>query len=87
MHLAFVRRSNTGQAYVDGEPSGGEHDLSVLGDLSNGQSLLIGRRRHEATPVWFQGRIDDVRIYGRALTTDEIGVLAVRKSQMPTACP
>lgn len=87
MHLAFVRRSNTGQAYVDGEPSGDEHDLSVLGDLSNGQALLIGRRRHEATPVWFQGRIDDVRIYGRALTTDEIGVLAVRKSQMPTACP
>jgi len=77
MHVAFVRRGNTGQAYVDGQPSGGEHDLSVLGDLSNGQPLLIGRRRHEETPVWFQGRIDDVRIYDRALSGVEIGVLAL----------
>jgi len=79
MHVAFVRQGNTGQAHVDGKPSGGMHDLSVLGDLSNGQSLLIGRRRHEETPVWFQGRIDDVRIYDRALTTGEIGVLALLK--------
>ena len=79
MHVAFVRRGNTGQAYVDGKPSGGTHDLSVLGDLSNGQPLLIGRRRHEETPVWFQGRIDDVRIYDRALTNGEIGVLASLK--------
>lgn len=76
MHVAFVRHGNTGQAYVDGKPSGGLHDLSVLGDLSNGRSLLVGRRRHEETPVWFQGRIDDVRIYGRALTAEEIGILA-----------
>jgi len=79
MHVAFVRQGNTGQAYVDGKPSGGVHDLSVLGDLSNGQPLLIGRRRHEETPVWFQGRIDDVRIYDRALTGGEIGVLALPK--------
>ena len=79
MHLAFVRQGPSGQAYVDGEPSGGAHDLSVLGDLSNGQPLLIGRRRHEETPVWFQGRIDDVRIYDRALTAEEIEVLASRE--------
>ncbi len=76
MHVAFVRSGNTGQAYVDGKPSGGTHDLSVLGDLSGGQPLLIGRRRHEETPIWFKGRIDDVRIYDRALSTEEIGVLA-----------
>jgi hypothetical protein len=76
MHVAFVRRGSQGQAYVDGRPSGGQHDLSVLGDLVNGQPLLIGRRRHEETPVWFQGRIDDVRIYDRALTADELAVLA-----------
>lgn len=76
MHVAFVRRGSQGQAYVDGRPSGGEHDLSVLGDLTNGQPLLIGRRRHEETPIWFQGRIDDVRIYDRALTADEMAVLA-----------
>ena len=79
MHVAFVRQGNSGQAYVDGKPSGGTHDLSVLGDLSNGQPLLIGRRQHEETPVWFQGRIDDVRIYDRALTNAEIGILASLK--------
>ena len=36
IHVAFVREGNTGQAYVDGKPSGGMHDLSVLGDLSMG---------------------------------------------------
>ena len=76
MHVAFVRRGDIGQAYVDGEPSGGEHDLSVLGDLSNGKPLLIGRRRHEPTSVWFQGSIDDVRIYECALSAGEISALA-----------
>ncbi|NLX95007.1 MAG: hypothetical protein GXY83_02405 [Rhodopirellula sp.] len=76
MHVAFVRRGNTGQAYVDGKASGGTHDLSVLGDLSNDQPLLVGRRRHEEDPVWFRGRIDDVRIYDRALTAEEVGILA-----------
>ena len=76
MHVAFVRRGNTGQAYVDGKPSGGTHDLSVLGKLTNGQPLLIGRRRHEQSPVWFHGKIDDVRIYSRALTDAEIKILA-----------
>ena len=79
MHVAFVRRGNTGQAYVDGKASGGTHDLSVLGELTNGQPLLIGRRRHEQSPVWFHGKIDDVRIYGRALTDTEIGILALPK--------
>ena len=79
MHVAFVRRGNTGQAYVDGKPSGGTHDLSVLGELSNGKPLLIGRRRHEETPVWFQGKIDDVRIYDRGLTDAEIAILAAPK--------
>ena len=76
MHVAFVRRGNTGQAYIDGKASGGSHDLSVLGELTNGQPLLIGRRRHEQSPVWFHGKIDDVRIYSRALTDAEINILA-----------
>lgn len=79
LHVAFVRHGNTGQAYVDGKPSGGPHDLSVLGELSNGQPLLIGRRGHEASPVWFHGKIDDVRIYDRALNDAEIGILASLK--------
>ena len=79
MHVAFVRRGNTAQAYVDGKPSGDPHDLSVLGELSNGKLLLIGRRRHDASPVWFQGKIDDVRIYDRGLSDVEIEILASLK--------
>ena len=76
MHLAFVRQGTTGQAYVDGRPSGEVHDLSVLGELVNGEKLLIGRRGHEPSPIWFRGRLDDIRIYGHALTAAKIGLLA-----------
>lgn len=67
IHVAFVRRGNTGQAYVNGEPSGGPHDLSALGDLSNDKPLMIGRREYVRNPAWFWGAINDVRIYDRAL--------------------
>lgn len=75
-HLAFVRRGNVGQAYVDGRPSGAEHDLSVFRDRSKGKPLLVGRRQNEQSPRWFEGKLDDVRIYDRALAPWEIGVLA-----------
>jgi hypothetical protein len=78
-HIAFVRRGNQGFSYVDGEPSGGPHDLSELGDLTNGKPLRVGRREHEPNPAFFNGRLDDLRIYSRALDQDEIRRLMAEK--------
>ena len=74
-----MRRGNQGFSYVDGEPSGGPHDLSALGDLTNGKPLRVGRREHEPNPAFFNGRLDDLRIYSRALGQDEIRHLMAEK--------
>ena len=61
-HVAFVRNGNTGSTYVDGQPSGGPHNLAVLGTLTSYNGLRIGRREDAATPIWFSDRLDEIRI-------------------------
>jgi len=56
--------------YVDGASYGTADDISGVGDVSNSGSLYIGCRR--TNEDLFKGTIDDVRIYNRALSADEI---------------
>ena len=72
VHVAFVRRGNTGQCYVDGRPSGDAHDMSAIGSLANDEPLRIGRRAHEANPAYFRGKIGRVSIQPVALTAEQI---------------
>jgi hypothetical protein len=77
LHVAFVRKGGKGTSYVNGVRSGDEHDLAPVGDLTNDKPLTVGRRAYEPSPAWFRGKIDDLRIYTRALTAEEIRALAV----------
>jgi hypothetical protein len=77
-HIAFVKKGEIGNTYVNGEISGGPHDLSQLESLANSHPLLIGRRLHEPTPAWFPGRIADLRLYTRSLSQDEVQALAAK---------
>ena len=77
-HLAFVRRGNQGFTYVNGAPSGGPHDLSAVGDLTNDEPLRIGRRKHEPNPDYFAGRVADIRLFDHALTDDDTQAAAKR---------
>jgi len=43
--------------------------------FSNVYDLFIGRLNSSAFPYWVNGDIDEVRIYDRALTVDEVNVL------------
>ncbi len=73
VHLAAVFERPQIRTYVDGQPVGSaywDHPVGQTGDLQ------IGRWAGEAS---HSGLIDDVRIYGRALTADE--VLAVADPQ------
>jgi len=72
VHVAFVRRGNQGFTYANGEPSGGPHDLSVVGALVNDQPLRIGRRTHEPNPAYFRGKIAGVKILDHALSGAQI---------------
>ena len=68
VHVAFVKRGDTAQAYVNGTPSGAEHDLSALGPLVNDRPLRIGRREHAPDPVFFSGRIAGIVLLRHALS-------------------
>jgi hypothetical protein len=72
VHIAFVRRGCTATSYVNGALSGEPQDMSKVGDLTSSLPFLIGRRPYERSPVWFAGMIDDLRVYARALSADEI---------------
>jgi len=77
-HVAFVRRGGAGATYVDGQPSGGPHDLSDVSVLVNDRPLRIGRREYEPNPMYFKGKVSGLTIWPRALTAEEISKEAAR---------
>lgn len=72
-HIAFVRRSGTLHLYVDGVEEDSAPDTTV-GSTSNSSDLFIGRRGNNINH--FNGLIDELRIYNRPLSGDEIISLA-----------
>ena len=79
-HIAVVADSVQGRAafYADGrdvtEQGGLRRDFKLAGPL------LIGRRV-KGGPLPFDGQLDDIRIYGRALSTSEISALAAGNAE------
>lgn len=72
LFLVGTYDGTTMKLYVNGVLEG---QLGVSGNLNeNGSPLLIGTRLNLPADT-FQGIIDDVRIYNRALTVEEIGLL------------
>jgi len=63
--------------YIDGTQSGTLADVTDYDseDLSNSLSLYSGRDS-AASPGYWTGLLDDVRLYGRLLTDLEITTLA-----------
>ncbi len=68
-HVAFVRQAGLLKLYVDGvlEASAPDTTTSVT---TNSSPLYLGYR--DAAPVSFKGALDDVSVFGRALTAAEI---------------
>jgi hypothetical protein len=72
--LTGVRSGGVLSLYVDGEIQGS------VGSSRNGDNEVtveIGASKIDISDVrWFEGCLDDIRIYNRALSTDEIALLA-----------
>ena len=60
VHVAMVRRANTGYIYVDGVLSGTRASLST--PAASTQSLRIGLWDYSAANEYFDGFMDDIRI-------------------------
>jgi hypothetical protein len=68
--LVVDRSSGTASLFVDGKLEGWVIDSKLLQDVSCPDPLLIGVERNHF--IYFAGSIDDVRIYNRALSGQEV---------------
>jgi len=75
VHLAGVWDGTARTIYVNGAPDGSNNTAQPRPD--NRGNMAIGGAG-SAKGLYFAGRIDDVRIYSRALTSGEIQSLATR---------
>jgi hypothetical protein len=78
-HIAVVfNRGANMIRYVDGAASGTQNDLSFLNGQSvdNTNQLRIGARDQSGNEIYFNGLIDEARVYSRALSAAEIAALA-----------
>jgi hypothetical protein len=67
-HLAFVKSGTTLTLYIDGRPEASASDVS--GSTANASNLFIAARGNLS--LYFGGDIDELRIWRRALSTQEI---------------
>src|SRR6266496_5791381 len=78
-HIAVVfNRAGSMTRHVDGAPSGTQYSLSSLSgqSIDSTRQLRIGARDQTGDEIYFNGVIDDVRVYARALSVEEIAALA-----------
>ncbi len=74
-HVAVTISGSTGTLYVDGVPVATNTGMTLNpSSLGNTTQNWIGRSEYSGDP-YFNGQIDDFRIYNRALSASEIGVL------------
>jgi hypothetical protein len=76
-HFVAVVQEYAGQTstlYVDGVADASLGDPSISTVFDNTRPLFIGHDRNSSR--WFRGYIDDVRIYDRSLSPEEINVLS-----------
>jgi hypothetical protein len=74
-HVVGVRKGKTNYLYVDGVQ---QKSTSSTEFIPSKEFFHIGRQYNYLDDRYFMGLIDDVRLYNRALSADEILVLAGR---------
>jgi hypothetical protein len=82
---AFVLGSNSVTLYIDGVAltSAPVQSSAVSLDTTNAFEIGTGQALVDAYPYWFNGTIDDVRIYNRALSSNEVAQLYAYESVPP----
>ena len=72
--VVYTNDGTTGKIYVDGVLRNSGTVTSGF-TLSNAQDLFIGRMIDATYPYWFHGTIDEIRIYNRAINSQEVSAL------------
>jgi hypothetical protein len=86
VHVAVTKSGNTGTLYVNGSAVGSNNSMSLSpSSLGSTNQNWIGRSQYSADP-YMDGRVDDFRIYNRALSASEVDDLA-EGGVTPTSVP
>jgi len=81
-HVAAVRTGNTNRIYLDGVPLGEKTAGTDIDTRSGGQSKIGALSGLYGVTRYFGGCIDDLRLYGRALSDAEVFRLGTLPPQM-----
>jgi hypothetical protein len=81
-HVGVVKTAQTSTLYINGEVAGQADDSSEFGQVL--QNITIGVLKHDNLIRYFPGAIDEVYLYGRALSHGEIAWLAGRTTPFDT---
>jgi hypothetical protein len=84
-HVAVTLNGSTGTLYVDGVQVGSNTAMTLKpSNLGSTTQNWIGRSQYAADP-YLDGRVDDFRIYNRALTASEVTHVINGHTALPTA--
>jgi len=76
VHLVGVYEPGSAvRIYVNGSQSGSDTTGIPASQRNSSQNVNVGRRPDSASNTWFDGLIDDVRVYNRALSAAEATVM------------
>ena len=89
-HVAGVREGNALEVFIDGVFI--DQRTTATGSFDEDLPLRIGAKSRfggdaPAVGSWFEGSIDEVRVYSRAVTRDEVTRLHAEQSAGRCACP
>ncbi len=73
-HLVGTYDGSTLRMYIDGTPAG-EREIPLTAIAQNNFPLFIGTDLFKSEILYTQGTIDEIRIYKRVLSPDEVGQL------------
>ena len=69
-----IDREGNGQVYIDGHPDGSAVSASGI-TMTNSGDIKIGSRAYSQTDTYFDGQIDDLRIFNYALTKQQVNTV------------
>ena len=72
-HVCFVQKDNGGSLYLDGSLKFTDNSTGIVNLLSSTKTYVGGDKRDNNR--FFNGKVDELRIYNRALTSTEISSL------------
>jgi len=84
-HVVAVYANKDMKIYLDAELEGSGHFSYDTGDTEPDKHFVIGARSYDDTIQFYNGEIDDVRIYDRALSALEIEQLYGQTQDGPVA--